>query len=136
GTHSFYLDGNLVHARDGSRIGRTAAGAYAITYPGGIAQDRVVELRICADAALTPVCDQVSIRAGQALMPGQMVEVSPVGVGGHVPPLTAFDINYTVSQTTAADRLLYVDGVLRERRAATQARSGREKFRYPGTLAI
>lgn len=134
GNHSFYLDGALVLTRDGSRIARNSLGAYAITYPTGIAQDRVVELRICVDAVPTAVCDQVGIRAGQALMPGQTVEVNPVGVAGHVPPLAAFDINYSVVLPSAADRLLYVDGVLRERRAVTRARSGPEKFRYPGTL--
>jgi len=136
GNHSFYLDGALLLVRDGSRISRTSSGAYAITYPGGIAQDRVVELRICVDAVPAAACDQVSIRAGQVLMPGQMVEVKPVGVAGHLPAQTAFDINYTVGLPSAADRLLYVDDVLRERRAVTRVRSGPEKFRYPGTLEV
>jgi len=136
GNHSFYLDGALVHTRAGNLMPRNASGAYVITYPTGIAEDRVVELRVCVEAAPAAVCDQVSIRAGQALMPGQMVEVSPVGVAGHLPARTAFDINYTVGLPSAADRLLYVDGVLRERRAVTRPRSGPEKFRYPGTLEI
>ncbi|MES2817899.1 MAG: hypothetical protein V4812_02810 [Pseudomonadota bacterium] len=130
GNHSFYLDNSLVLAKDASQIERSATGAYTITYPTRLAQDRLLELRICAGAA----CDQVSIRGGHVLMPGQTIEISPIGVAGHVPPQTPFDIDYSILKPTVSDQLLYVDGVLRERRTASSPQSGPQTIRYPGSL--
>lgn len=134
GNHSFYLDNSLVLVRDASQIERSASGAYTISYPTGLAQDRLLELRICVGAAPVQVCDQASIRAGHVLMPGQTIEISPIGVAGHVPPRTPFDIGYTILEPTVSDQLFYIDGVLRGRRTASSPQSGPQTVRYPGGL--
>lgn len=134
GNHSFYLDDALVLVKDASQIERSASGAYTISYPTGLAQDRLLKLSICVGAATVQVCDQVSIRAGHVLMPGQTIEISPIGVAGHVPPQTPFDIGYTLLEPTVSDQLFYIDAVLRGRRTASSPQSGPQTVRYPGGL--
>jgi hypothetical protein len=136
GNHSFYLDNSLVLVRNASQIERNPSGAYTISYPTGLAQDRLLELRICVDAAAAQVCDQVSIRAGHVLMPGQTVEISLIGVAGHVSPRTPFDIDYSILKPTVSDQLYYIDDVLRGRRTTSGPQSGPHTVRYPGGLDI
>lgn len=134
GKHHFYLDKSLVLSRDSSQIDRSASGAFNMSYPAGLAQDRQVELRICIVSNPVEACDQVGIRAGQVLTPGQTVEISPSGIHGHVPPLTPFDVDYTILKPTASDQLFYIDDVLRGRRKASSPQSGPKTIRYPGGL--
>lgn len=134
GNHSFYLDDALVLVKDASQIERSASGAYTLSHPTGLAQDRLLKLAICVGAVPVQVCDQVSIRAGQVLMPGQTIEISPIGVAGHVPPQTPFDIGYTLLEPTVSDQLFYIDAVLRGRRTASSPQSGPQTIRYPGGL--
>ncbi|QKE64974.1 hypothetical protein HNE05_16985 [Aquipseudomonas campi] len=134
GNHSFYLDNTLALVKDASQIEHNTSGAYSISYPTGLAQDRLLELRICVEAVPVQVCDQVSIRAGQVLLPGQTIELSPIGVAGHVPPQTPFDIDYTILKPTTSDQLFYIDDVLRGRRTASSTQSGPQTAGYPGGL--
>lgn len=133
GNLSFYLDNSLALVKDGSQIERNASGAHT-SYPTGLAQDGVLEPRICEGSAPVQVCDQVSIRADHVLMPGQTIEISPLGVAGHVPPRTPFDIDYSILKPTVSDQLFYIDGVLHGRRTASSPQSGPQTIGYPGGL--
>ncbi|SDU14036.1 alpha/beta hydrolase [Halopseudomonas salegens] len=134
GDHYFYIDEALVLVRNANLIDRTASGTFNLTYPAGLAKDRLLELRICIGATPVAPCDQVSIRAGHVLTPEQAIEISPSGVAGHLPPLTSVDIGYTILKPTASDQLFYIDDELRERRTATSPQSGFKTIRYSGGL--
>lgn len=134
GDHFFYLDNALVLTRNANEIDRDASGVYSLTYPTGLVRGRVLELRICVDPVSIDPCDQVSIRAGEALSPAQTIEITPNGTAGHVPAQTAFDIDYTILKPTLSDQVFFIDGELRGRRTASSPQSGVKTIRYPGGL--
>lgn len=134
--HLYYLNNALALTKPASQVQRAASGAYTITYPYAMAQDQLLDLRICISTTPAQICDEVSIRAGQILEPAQTIEISPSGFDGYLPAQTSFQIAYTILKPTLLDQLFYTDDQLRGRKSSSSPLSGLQSVKYPGALAV
>ncbi len=117
--HYFYINDVLRLTRRSSEISQNALGHFSLRYPGGLADNSTLGLRICVDASPQPVCDEVSIRGGTVLPLNQALEIAPVGVNQYVATGQLFPIKYTILQPTNDTTRLYVDDSLRASRSST-----------------